>query len=96
MSSLRKEDSSEKIDKAELEKEIVEVKKYIELAKQISVDNKTQELMKGLAIGFDNMKKVAQIKNPDERVAAEQQILSGKPADTVSELMKKHKSLHKK
>lgn len=44
------------------------------------------------AIGFDNMKKVAQIKNPDERVAAEQQILSGKPADTVSELMKKHKN----
>lgn len=56
------EDSSEKIDKAELEKEIVEVKKYIELAKQISVDNKTQELMKGLAIGFDNMKKMGAAK----------------------------------
>lgn len=41
------------------------------------------------AIGFDNMKKVATIKKPDERNAAEQQILSGKTPDTVSELMKK-------
>lgn len=40
------------------------------------------------AIGFDNMKKVAQIKKTDERQSAEQQILSGKTPDTVSELMK--------
>jgi len=53
---------TEKIDKAALEKEIVEVKKFIELAKKISVDNKTQELMKGLAIGFDNMNKMGAAK----------------------------------
>ena len=55
-------DETEKIDKAALEKEIVEVKKFIELAKKISVDNKTQELMKGLAIGFDNMNKMGAAK----------------------------------
>lgn len=44
------------------------------------------------AIGFDNMKIVAQIKKPDERTSAEQQILSGKTPDTVSELMKKKAS----
>lgn len=41
------------------------------------------------ALGFDNMKKVAAIKKPDDRNAAEQQILSGKAPDTVRELMKK-------
>ena len=35
------------------------------------------------------MKKVAQVKKADERAAAEQQLLSGKTPDTVSELMKK-------
>lgn len=43
------------------------------------------------AIGFDNMKKVASIKKTEDRQAAEQQILEGKPADTVAQLMKKHK-----
>ncbi len=41
------------------------------------------------ALGFDNMKKVAAIKKPDERASAEQQILAGKTPDTVRELMKK-------
>lgn len=44
------------------------------------------------ALGFDNMKKVAMIKKPDERASAEQQILNGKTPDTVGELMKKHKN----
>lgn len=44
------------------------------------------------AIGFENMKKVAMIKKADERQKAEEEILSGKPADTVSELMKQKKS----
>lgn len=44
------------------------------------------------ALGFDNMKKVAQIKKSDERSAAEQQLLSGKTPDTVTELMKKKAS----
>ena len=44
------------------------------------------------AIGFDNMKKVAAIKKPEDRAAAEEQILAGKPADTVAQLMKKHKN----
>lgn len=44
------------------------------------------------ALGFDNMKKVAAIKKPEDRNSAEQQILSGKTPDTVSELMKKHSS----
>ena len=43
------------------------------------------------AMGFDNMKKVAMIKNKDDRAAAEEQILAGKPADTVAQLMKQHK-----
>ena len=42
-------------------------------------------------MGFDNMKKVAMIKNKDDRAAAEEQILAGKPADTVAQLMKQHK-----
>lgn len=44
------------------------------------------------ALGFDNMKKVAAIKKPDERASAEQQILGGKTPDTVRELMKKKAS----
>ena len=44
------------------------------------------------AIGFDNMKKVALIKDPDERDSASTQILSGKAPDTVSELMRKKSS----
>lgn len=44
------------------------------------------------AIGFDNMKKVASIKKPEDRAAAEEQILAGKPADTVAQLMKQHKN----
>ena len=44
------------------------------------------------AIGFDNMKKVAAIKKPDDRASAEQQILNGKAPDTVRELMKKKAS----
>lgn len=43
------------------------------------------------AIGFDNMKKVAQLKKSEDRESATQKILEGKPADTVSELMKQHK-----
>ena len=41
------------------------------------------------ALGFDNMKKVATLKSPDEKASAEQQLLAGKTPDTVSELMKK-------
>lgn len=44
------------------------------------------------AIGFDNMKKVAALKNPGERDSASQQILSGKSPDTVTELMRKKSS----
>jgi len=44
------------------------------------------------ALGFDNMKKVAMIKKPEERAAAEAEILSGKTPDTVGALMKKHKN----
>ncbi len=44
------------------------------------------------AMGFDNMKKVAMLKKPEDRAAAEEQILAGKPADTVSQLIKQHKS----
>ena len=44
------------------------------------------------AIGFDNMKKVALIKDPDDRDSASTQILSGKAPDTVSELMRKKSS----
>lgn len=43
------------------------------------------------AIGFDNMKKVATLKKEEDRKAAQQQILEGKPADTVAQLMKQHK-----
>lgn len=41
------------------------------------------------ALGFDNMKKVATLKKPEDKASAEQQLLSGKTPDTVSELMKK-------
>ena len=41
------------------------------------------------AMGFDNMKKVAALKKPDERASAERQILAGKTPDTVRELMKR-------
>lgn len=44
------------------------------------------------ALGFDNMKKVASIKNSGDRAAAEEQLLAGKPADTVSQLMKQKKA----
>lgn len=44
------------------------------------------------AIGFDNMKKVASLKKEEDRQAAEEQILSGRPADTVAQLMKQHKN----
>jgi hypothetical protein len=44
------------------------------------------------ALGFDNMKKIAAIKKPEDRNAAEQQILSGKAPDTVRELMKQRAS----
>lgn len=44
------------------------------------------------ALGFDNMKKVAAIKKPEDREAASQQILSGKAPDTVRELMKQKAS----
>ncbi|QTQ14793.1 hypothetical protein HRQ91_10140 [Treponema parvum] len=41
------------------------------------------------AVGFDNMKLLSQIKRPDERAAAEQQLLSGKAPDTVRAMLKK-------
>lgn len=41
------------------------------------------------AVGFDNMKKIASIKEDDKRAAAEQQILAGKSPDTVLSLMKR-------
>ena len=41
------------------------------------------------ALGFDNMKKVASLKTPDERDSASKQILAGKSPDTVSEFMRK-------
>lgn len=41
------------------------------------------------ALGFDNMKKVAQVKKGEDRAAAEEQLLAGKTPDTVSELMRK-------
>ncbi len=41
------------------------------------------------SIGFDNMKKVASIKKPEDRNSATQQIKAGKTPDTVTELMKK-------
>lgn len=41
-----------------LNKEIEEVKKYVELAQSIGVDNKTIELLKALDVGFSRMKKV--------------------------------------
>lgn len=44
------------------------------------------------AIGFDNMKKVASLKTPQERDSASKQILSGKSPDTVTELMRKRSS----
>src|SRR5574344_288018 len=44
------------------------------------------------AVGFDNMKKIASIKKPEDRNAAEQQIMSGKAPDTVRELMKQKAS----
>ncbi|MBQ0050877.1 MAG: hypothetical protein KBT11_02300 [Treponema sp.] len=44
------------------------------------------------ALGFDNMKKVALLKKPEDRESASQQILSGKAPDTVTELMKKKSS----
>ena len=53
---------------------------------------KLQKLEVNPAIGFDNMKKVASIKKSEDRQAAEQQILEGKPADTVAQLMKQHKN----
>ncbi len=43
------------------------------------------------AIGFDNMKSVAGIKNEDERKEAEQEILSGTPVDAIDALKKKKK-----
>ena len=48
------------------------------------------------ALGFDNMKKVATIKKPEDKASAEQQLLSGKTPDTVSELMKKASSDNQK
>lgn len=44
------------------------------------------------ALGFDNMKKVASLKKAEDRQAAQEQILAGKPADTVSQLMKTKKA----
>ncbi len=44
------------------------------------------------ALGFDNMKKVASLKKPEDRASASQQLLSGKTPDTVSELMKRKSS----
>lgn len=44
------------------------------------------------ALGFDNMKKVAMLKKPEDRANASQQILNGKAPDTVTELMKKKSS----
>jgi hypothetical protein len=44
------------------------------------------------AVGFENMKKIASIKKPEDRNAAEQQIMSGKAPDTVRELMKQKAS----
>ena len=41
------------------------------------------------ALGFDNMKKVAMLKKPEDRDAATKSILNGKAPDTVSELMRK-------
>ena len=41
------------------------------------------------AIGFDNMKKVASIKDSATRESASSQILSGKAPDSVSELMRR-------
>ena len=43
------------------------------------------------AIGFDNMKQVALIKNQDERDSAAEKILEGTPPDTVEELQRKCK-----
>ncbi len=45
------------------------------------------------ALGFDNMKKVASIKKPEDRESASQQILSGKSPDTVTELMKRRSAV---
>lgn len=44
------------------------------------------------ALGFDNMKKVASLKKAEDRQSAQEQILAGKPADTVSQLMKTKKA----
>ncbi|WP_191013458.1 hypothetical protein [Treponema zioleckii] len=44
------------------------------------------------ALGFDNMKKVATLKKPEDRDSASQKILAGKSPDTVTELMKKKAS----
>ncbi len=41
------------------------------------------------AVGFDNMKMLTSIKKPEERNAAEQELLSGKAPDTVRAMMKK-------
>jgi hypothetical protein len=41
------------------------------------------------AVGFDNMKLLSGIKKPEDRAAAEQQILSGKSPDSVRALMKR-------
>lgn len=44
------------------------------------------------AIGFDNMKQVAAIKDDGEKAAAAEKILGGTPPDTIEELRKKKKA----
>lgn len=41
------------------------------------------------ALGFDNMKMISSIKKPEDRSAAEQQIMAGKAPATVCSMMKK-------
>ncbi|MCR5288709.1 MAG: hypothetical protein K6E51_01810 [Treponema sp.] len=41
------------------------------------------------AVGFENMKKLTALKKPEDRTAAEQEILAGKNPDSVLSLMKK-------
>ena len=52
------EDNAPEINKEALEKEIEEIKKYIELSQKITVDNKTIELLKALDIGFQKMEEM--------------------------------------
>lgn len=52
------EDNAPEINKEALEKEIEEIKKYIELSQKITVDNKTIELLKALEIGFQRMEEM--------------------------------------